>query len=79
MIIINPTKNKIPLEIDGEIIYLDPHSAEGKALQRIEDLDIDDQDQFTILIEEGQTINITEGLQRLKKRGYPIEIPSSDS
>ena len=28
---INPTKNKIPLEINGEIIYLDPHSAEGKA------------------------------------------------
>ena len=72
------TKNKIPYEIDGEIMYLDPNSAEGKALRRIENLDIDDHDQFTILIEEGQTINIIEGLQRLKKRGYPIEIPNSD-
>ena len=72
------TKNKIAYEIDGEIMYLDPNSAEGKALQRIENLDIDDHDQFTILIEEGQTINIIEGLQRLKKRGYPIEIPNSD-
>lgn len=72
------TKNKIAYEIDGEIMYLDPNSAEGKALQRIENLDIDDHDQFTILIEEGQTVNIIEGLQRLKKRGYPIEIPNSD-
>jgi len=72
------TKNKIAYEIDGEIMYLDPNSAEGKALQRIENLDIDDHDQFTILIEEGQTINIIEGLQRLKKRGYPIEIQNSD-
>ncbi len=76
---IHSTKNKIPFEIDGETIYLDPNSAEGKALQRIENLDIDDRDQFTILIEEGQTVKITEGLQRLKKRGYPIEIPNSDS
>jgi hypothetical protein len=75
---IYPTKNKIAYEIDGEIMYLDPNSAEGKALQRIENLDIDDHDQFTILIEEGQTVNIIEGLQRLKKRGYPIEIPNSD-
>jgi hypothetical protein len=75
---INLTKNKIPLKINGEIIYLDPNSAEGKALRRIENLDIDDHDQFTILIEEGQTVNIIEGLQRLKKRGYPIEIPNSD-
>jgi hypothetical protein len=73
------TKNKIADEIDGEIIYLDPNSAEGKALRRIENLDIDDHDQFTILIEEGQTVNITEGLQRLERRGYPIEIPNSDS
>ena len=72
------TKNKIAYEIDGEIMYLDPNSAEGKALQRIENLDIDDHDQFIILIEEGQTVNIIEGLQRLKKRGYPIEIPNSD-
>ena len=59
-------------------MYLDPNSAEGKALRRIENLDIDDHDKFTILIEEGQTVNIIEGLQRLKKRGYPIEIPNSD-
>jgi hypothetical protein len=76
---IHSPKNKIPLEMEGEIIYLDPNSAEGKALQRIENLDINNLDQFTILIEEGKTVNITEGLQRLKKRGYPIEIPSSDS
>ncbi len=75
---IHTTTNKIPLEIEGEIIHLSPNSAEGKALQRLENLDIDDLNQFTILIEEGQTVNITEGLQRLKKRGYPIEIPNSD-
>ncbi len=75
---VHTNTEKIPLEIDGEIIYLDPNSAEGKALQRIETLDPDDPSQFTTLIEEGQTVNITEGLERLKKRGYPIEIPSSD-
>jgi hypothetical protein len=73
------TKNKIAYEIDGEIMYLDRNSAEGKALRRIENLDIDDHSQFTILIEEGQTVNIIEGLQRLKKRGYPIEIANSGS
>jgi hypothetical protein len=73
------TKNKIGYENDGEIMYLDPNSAHGKALRLIENLDINDHDQFTILIEEGQTVNIIKGLQRLKKRGYPIEIPNSDS
>jgi alpha-acetolactate decarboxylase len=70
--------DKIPLEIEGEIIYLDRNSAEGKALQRIQTLDPDDSSQFTTLIEEGQAVNITEGLKRLKKRGYPIEISDSD-
>ncbi|PSF39272.1 hypothetical protein C7H19_00330 [Aphanothece hegewaldii CCALA 016] len=58
---------KIPLEIDGEIIYLDPNSAEGKALQRIQTINFDDPNQFTTLLEEGQEINIEVITERLRQ------------
>jgi len=61
--------------VDGEEIYLDPNSAEGKALQRITNTDIDDPTQFITLVEEGQEINIEASLDRLIKRGYKIQIP----
>ena len=70
---------KIPLEIDGEVIYLDPNSAEGKALQRIQDLDPDDPNQVITIVEEGQEIDVEAVWERLKQRGYKIQIPSSNS
>lgn len=41
-----------------------PDSAEGKALQRIQDTD-----QCKTLIEDGQEVDVEKGLERLKKRG----------
>jgi len=32
----NQAEPGIPLEVEGEVIYLSPNSAEGKALQRVE-------------------------------------------
>lgn len=70
---------KIPFEIDGEIIYLDSSSAEGKALQRIQNIDFDDPTQFTTLIEEGQEINMGVIMERLKQRGYTLKVSYTDS
>jgi alpha-acetolactate decarboxylase len=70
---------KIPLEVDGEVIYLDPNSAEGKALQRIQDLDPDDPNQVITIVEKEQEIDVEVIWERLKQRGYKIQIPSSNS
>lgn len=70
---------KIPLEVEGEVIYLDPNSAEGKALQRIQDLDPDDPNQVITIVEQGQEIDVEAVWERLKQRGYKIQIPSSNS
>lgn len=64
----------IPFEIEGEITYLSPNSAEGKALQRIEE-PIPDQEWMTV-VEEGQEVDVEGALERLKKRGYKIKVPS---
>jgi len=54
-----------------------PSSAEAKALQRLQD--IDDSTKWVSVVEEGQEINIEPGLERLKQRGYKIQIPSSNT
>ncbi|MDY6803434.1 MAG: antitoxin AF2212-like protein [Cyanobacteriota bacterium] len=41
-------------EIEGEAIYLDPNSAEGKALERIPNLDFDDASQWIEDANEGE-------------------------
>ena len=74
------TNAKIPLEVEGEAIYLDPNSAEGKALQRIQDFDPDDPNQVIAIVEKGQEIDLEAIGERLQQRGYKkIQIPSSNS
>jgi len=66
------TEKLIPFEIEGEITYLNPDSAEGKALQRIDSLDPDDATQWITVIEEGQEIDDEALDQWLKERGYKV-------
>ncbi len=54
-----------------------PNGAEGKALERLQD--IGDSTKWVTVVEEGQEINIEPGLERLKQRGYKIQIPSSNT
>ncbi|PNW59135.1 UNVERIFIED_CONTAM: hypothetical protein BEN50_00585 [Euhalothece sp. KZN 001] len=69
----NPkTENLIPFEIEGEMTYLNPDSAEGKALQRIDSLDPDDPTQWITVVEEGQEIDDEALDQWLKDRGYEV-------
>jgi len=66
------TENLIPFELEGEITYLNPNSAEGKALQRIDSLNADDSTQWITVVEEGQEIDDEALDQWLKERGYEI-------
>ncbi|WP_246140316.1 hypothetical protein [Euhalothece natronophila] len=69
----NPkTENLIPFEIEGEMTYLNPDSAEGKALQRIDSVDLDDPTQWITVVEEGQEIDDEALDQWLKERGYKV-------
>ncbi len=65
-------KASVPFELDGEVTYLSPDSAEGKALQRIEN-SVPDDDLITV-VEEGQEVDAYEALERLKKRGYKVKV-----
>jgi hypothetical protein len=71
------TQTGIPCEVDGEFLYLSPNSAEGKALQRLPDIDCPTK--WVTLVEEEQEIDIEPGLERLSKRGYKVQIPSPDT
>jgi len=66
------TEKLIPFEIEGEITDLNPDSAEGKALQRIDSLDPDDATQWITVVEEGQEIDDEALDQWLKERGYKV-------
>lgn len=68
---------KIPLEVDGEVIYLDPNSAEGKALQRIENPI--KEDEWITVGEIGEEIDMEAIYERIKQRGYKIQVPSKNS
>ena len=71
----NPkTENLIPFEIEGEITYLNPDSAEGKALQRIDSLDPDDPKQWITIIDD-QDIS-SEEVKQLKREGWQIKTVS---
>lgn len=50
---------------------LDPNSAEGKAIRRLEKIS---DDEMVTLVEQGQEIDVDGALERLKKRGYKVEI-----
>lgn len=58
----------IPFEVDGEVIYLSPNSAEGKAVQRMKY--VDDPDQWVTILDEDEEIDLDELDERLRQRGY---------
>ena len=74
----NPkTENLIPFEIDGETTDLNPDSAEGKALQRIEQA-VPEQFWSTHgTIEEEIDVDLLN--KRLRERGYSIQVSFQDS
>lgn len=62
----------IPFEVDGQVIYLSPNSAEGKALQRIEAMEAGEEVEWITTIREGDSID-EEALDKwLTERGYPV-------
>ena len=65
-------------EIEGEAIYLDHNSAEGKALERIPNLDFDDSSQWIEDANEGE-VDVETINQRLRERGYKIQVSFEDS
>lgn len=67
----------IPCEVDGEIISLNPNSAEGKALTRIRN-PISENEWITVG-EIGQNIDMEAVRERIKQRGYKIQVSSEDS
>lgn len=69
---INTSSKNIPLEIEQEIIYLDPNLAEGKALQRIENPVTEDE--LITLGEIDEEIDLEKVTERIKKRGYKIKV-----
>ena len=74
---IQTNNTKIPLEVDGEAIYLDPNSAEGKALQRIENPLREDE--WITIGKIGEEVDMEAVKERIKQRGYKIQICSEDS
>ena len=60
-----------PLTFEDETIYFSPNSAEGKAIRRLEKIS---DDEMVTLVERGQEIDVDGALERLKKRGYKVEI-----
>jgi len=68
------TEKLIPFEIEGEITYLNPDSAEGKALQRIDSLDPDDAAQWITIIDD-QDIS-SEEVKQLKREGWQVKTVS---
>lgn len=71
------TNAKIPLEVEGEVIYLDPNSAEGKALRRI-DKPIRE-DEWITVGEIGEEIDMEAINEKIKQRGHKIQVPSKNS
>ncbi len=47
----------IPCQVDGETVYLNPNSAEGKALRRIRAIDAGEEAELITTIREGDLID----------------------
>ena len=71
------TESGIPFEVEGETTYLNPDSAEGKALQRIEE-SLPERLWSTHGI-IGEEIDVKLLNQRLRERGYSIQVSFQDS
>jgi hypothetical protein len=70
-------ENSIFVEPDS--IDINPNSAEGKALHRIANVDFDDASQWIADGEIGEEIDVKTINQRLKERGYQIQVSFTDS
>lgn len=71
------TNPGIPFEVEGEVTYLAPDSAEGKALQRIRNPI--PEDEWWAVGEIGEDIDMETVRERIKQRGYKIQVSSEDS
>lgn len=68
----NPkTESGIPFEIEGEITYLDPNSAQGKALQRIDSIEPDDPTQWLTIIDDDESLSVE--VEQLRQAGWQIK------
>ena len=65
-------QTEIPCEVDGEILYLSPSSAEGKALQRISN-PIPETDWITVFDPEADILDEAALDAWLTERGYPLQ------
>jgi hypothetical protein len=52
-------------------------STEARAIERLKDLD--DPTKWVTVIEEGQEIDIETAYQRLRERGFPVEMPDESA
>ena len=68
------TESGIPFEVEGETTYLNPDSAEGKALQRIDSLDPDDPTQWITIIDDSEISS--EQVEQLKREGWQVKTVS---
>lgn len=65
----------IPCEVDGEVVYLSPDSAEGKAIQRICNPIPEDE---WITVDTKHSIDIEAVRQRIKQRGIKTKVSTED-
>jgi hypothetical protein len=73
--ITNPQHSpSIPFEVNGEVIYLSPNSAEGKALQRIEAMEAGEEVEWiTVFDPDKSVIEVAEvdaWLEELNRTGW---------
>jgi hypothetical protein len=66
----------IPFEVDGEVVYLSPNSAEGKALQRIRNPTPEDE---WVTVEADRDIDMKAVRQQIKQRGYKTQVSAEDN
>lgn len=65
---------EIPFKVEVEVSELNPHSAEAKAIQRIQAIEDGENVEWVTTIREGDLID-TESLDKwLKERGYSVKI-----
>lgn len=74
---VNPNTNSftIPLEVDGEVIDLNPNSAEGKAVQRRQHPIAESE--WVNVAAKGE-IDMEVVRQRIEERGYKTQVFTED-
>lgn len=70
------TDRGIPYEVDGEVIYLDALSAEGKAIERTRNPI--PEEEWIAVGEIGSDIDMEAVRERTRQRGYKVQVSSED-